>query len=54
MEYIFAGCTSLESLPDISKWDTREVTNMSGMFVGCMSLKSLRTISKWNTQNVNI
>ena len=34
MSYMFCWCNSLESLPDISKWDTKNVNNMSGMFFG--------------------
>ena len=40
------------SLPDISKWNTSKVTNMSDMFYKCSSLLSLPDISKWNTSNV--
>ena len=32
MSYMFSGCKSLSSLPDISKWNTNNVTNMIGMF----------------------
>ena len=32
---MFIGCESLNNLPDISKWDTKNVTDMSGMFSGC-------------------
>ena len=39
MSDIFNGCVSLESLPDLSKWDTSKVKNMSNMFYGCKSLK---------------
>ena len=38
MQKLFFGCKSLISLPDISKWDTSNVTNMSNMFNGCSSL----------------
>ena len=44
---MFSHCKSLKSLPDISKWDTKNVTNMSYMFSWCKSLKSLPDISKW-------
>ena len=37
----------LNSLPDISKWDTKNVTAMNSMFSGCKSLNSLPDISKW-------
>ena len=50
---MFSGCSSLSSLPDISKWKTNNVNNMNGMFSGCSSLSSLPDISKWNTNNVN-
>ena len=52
MSDMFYGCSSLSSLPDISKWITNNVTNMSYMFYGCTSLSSLPDISKWNTNNV--
>ena len=34
MSYMFKRCSSLLSLPDISKWNTNNVTNMSVMFYG--------------------
>ena len=44
---MFYYCRSLQSLPDISKWNTENVTNMSYMFYDCSSLQSLPDISKW-------
>ena len=38
MRYMFNSCKSLKSLPDISKWDTKNVTNMSYMFSGCRNI----------------
>ena len=52
MSFMFNECSSLSSLPDISKMNTHNVTNMSGMFYKCLSLSSLPDISKWNTKNV--
>ena len=52
MSWMFYGCSSLTSLPDIYKWNTTNVTDMSYMFCGCSSLTSLPDISKWNTTNV--
>ena len=49
---MFYNCESLISLPDISKWNTSNVINMSYIFYDCKSLKSLPDISKWNTNNV--
>ena len=52
MSFMFSGCSSLISLPDISKWDTNYITNMRYIFHNCSSLSSLPDISKWNTNNV--
>ena len=49
---MFSGRKSLLSLPDISKWNTNKVTNMSNMFENCSSLSSLPNISKWDTSKV--
>ena len=35
---LFSGCSSLKSLPDISKWDTRNVIDISELFLDCRSL----------------
>ena len=40
-EEIFKNCLSLKSLPDISKWNTNNVTDMSRLFYKCSSLSSL-------------
>ena len=50
MSYMFYNCDSLKSLPDISKWDTKNATNMSYMFYNCDSLESLPDLSKQNTK----
>ena len=52
MSHMFNECESLISLPDISKWDTKNVKNMSNMFTFCKSLISLPDISEWDTKNV--
>ena len=48
MSHMFYGCKSLFSLPDISDWDTSNVTFMDAIFGDCESLKSLPDISKWS------
>ena len=48
---MFSGL-SLESLPDISKWNIENVKDISNMFSDCYSLKSLPDISKWNFQKI--
>ena len=45
MRYMFYGCSSLISLPDISKWNTNNVEFMSDMFIECFSLIYLPDIS---------
>ena len=40
------------SLLDLSKWNTNNVTDMSYMFSGCSLLLSLPDLSKWNINNV--
>ena len=45
---MFDGCSSLLSLPDISKRNTNNITNMNAMFARCFSLSPLPDISKWN------
>ena len=54
MSYLFYECSSLKSLPDISKWNVNNVTNMSALFKGCSSLikkyiNILETIFKNNS-----
>ena len=42
----------LWQIPDISKWNTINVTDMSYLFCCCENLESLPDISSWNTSNV--
>ena len=39
-------------LPDISKWDISEATDISYLFSECWSLKNIPNISNWDTKNV--
>ena len=48
---MFYNCVSLTSLPDLSEWNTNNVTDFSGMFHNCASLSSLSDISQWKTNN---
>ena len=50
--HMFDSCSLLKCLPDIDKWETKNVTNMSYMFCECSPLQSLPDISNWNTKNV--
>ena len=49
---LFSNCSSLIRLPNISNWETGNVTNMSMMFSKCSSIKDIPDISKWNTNKV--
>ena len=44
---MFYKCSELTSLPDISKWNTKNVENMESLFYECSKLSSLPNISKW-------
>ena len=50
--YMFSGCLSLSSLPNISKWNVINIINMRGMFFYCSSLLYIDDISNWKTKNV--
>ena len=49
---MFNNCSSLILLPDISKWDTRNIINMNYLFSECTSLTKLPDISIWKTENL--
>ena len=51
MSYMFYKCSSLEEI-NLSKFNTKNVTNMSYMFGYCSSLKELN-LSNFNTSKVN-
>ena len=44
--------SSLLELPDISKWNLKNIKNISYMFNNCEKLKSLPDISNWDTSNI--
>ena len=48
---IFAN-TNIKMIPNISKWNTSNIINMSGIFKGCKFLFSIPDISKWDTSKV--
>ena len=52
MNFIFANCSSLLSLPVISEWNISNATHLNYMFSKCISLISLPDISKWKTQKL--
>ena len=44
---MFNWCSSLSSLPDISKWNVSNVNNMNNMFNGCSKLSETIIPSKF-------
>ena len=46
MSGIFGECWSLESIPNISNWNTENDNKLDGMFEDCRSLKSIEDIAK--------
>lgn len=46
---MFRGCSSLESIPDISKWNSNNIINMSSIFRGYIILFEIPNLSKWTT-----
>ena len=52
MNELFYNCSSLISLPDISRINTKNVIDMSKIFYNCSKLSLLSDISYWNTYNV--
>ena len=52
MALMFYNCSSLSSLPDISKWNIKNVIKLFLMFSRCISLISMPDISKWKAQNL--
>ena len=52
MSFMFYKCSSLKYLPNISHWNTDNLTNISFLFYGCSSLLTIPDICKWNTYNI--
>ena len=49
MNSMFSECSSLIILPDITKWDTSKVINISNLFSFCSSLVYFPNIDEWKT-----
>ena len=48
MSGLFLGCSKLKTLPNISKWNIHNVTDISSMFAGSYSFISLFNGQKYN------
>ena len=44
LQNLFSGCSSIEKIPDISKWNLPNLTKIDGMFSGCIKLSSIPDI----------
>ena len=52
MSGLFYGCSSLNSLPKINKWNTNNVRNMNKMFKLCSSLVYIPFLKKFKDNTV--
>ena len=52
ISYMFSGCLSLISLPDISKMKFNNITNIRGIFFYCSSLSYIDDIGEWEIKNI--
>ena len=50
--YMFSGCLSLISLPNLSKVNLKNITNIRGIFFYCISLSYIDDISEWDIKNI--
>ena len=48
---VFNDCDNLTTI-DLSGWDTRKATDMSGMFIECSNLNNIILGENWDTSNV--
>jgi len=48
---MFHQCSSLASIPDLSKWNINNVYEMNSFLEACSSLISLPNLSKWKVEN---
>ena len=53
MSHLFYGLSYITNLPDISKWNTSNITDMNSMFSKCNNLSYLSDISKWNIKKMS-
>ena len=54
MNYMFDGCLSLVSLPNISNWNIDNLKEARSMFNRCISLSLLPEISRFYKSKVNM
>ena len=47
---MFFNCTSLLYLPNIYKWNKRNIKNMNNIIDNCKLIREIQDISKWNDE----
>ena len=52
LRYMFYGCSSFVSLPDLSLWGTNQITDINNIFKDCSSLISIPDISNFKLDKV--
>ena len=52
MSCLFSNCISLNSLPDISKWNVNNVENINGLFSNCKKLTPNQNDKSTKTANI--
>ena len=52
MSGMFCDCKLITKLPNISNWDTSNVTDVSYLFDGCSELKDISPIRNWNKNKI--
>lgn len=49
---MFAGCTNLTNIGDISYWNVSNITDMGYMFAMCYNLTSIENLATWDVSKV--
>ena len=49
---MFSNCTNLRVLPNISNWNTKNLTKTVDMFSNCPLITLIPDLSKWNIRSV--
>jgi hypothetical protein len=50
---MFDGCSSLNDIKPLEKWNVSNGINFSGIFVNCSSLNDIKPLEKWNLEENN-
>ena len=50
---MFSGCSSVDNIKPLEKWNVSNGTNFEGMFSDCTSLNDIKPLEKWNLSKNN-